>query len=115
MLTRQLVGIVVNCSPREIVNRQIGAISKGTTRKIKRDHSPCHGMERGQYRTPGTGRNRPLSFSKMGHSHAEVNGGGGLQTHIRIAPFSPVRHDPTTASARPRAEAVSFGPLADSK
>jgi hypothetical protein len=30
----------------------------------------------------------------MGHSHAEVNGGGGLQTHIRIVPFSPVRHDP---------------------
>jgi hypothetical protein len=39
MLTRQMVGIVVNCSPREIVNRQIGAISKGTTPKFKRGHS----------------------------------------------------------------------------
>jgi hypothetical protein len=31
MLTRQLVGIVVNCSPREIVNRHIGN-QKGTLR-----------------------------------------------------------------------------------
>jgi hypothetical protein len=31
--SRQLVGIVVNCSPREIVNRQIGAKSKGTNSK----------------------------------------------------------------------------------
>ena len=36
MLTRQLVGIVVNCSPREIVNRQIGAISKGDHSKIQK-------------------------------------------------------------------------------
>src|SRR5258708_7281053 len=33
MLTRQLVGIVVNCSPREIVNSQIGAKSKGANSK----------------------------------------------------------------------------------
>jgi len=31
---------------------------------------------------------------------------GGLRTHVRIVPFSPVRHDPKTASARPRAGAV---------
>jgi hypothetical protein len=43
MLTRQLVGIVVNCSPREIVNRQnwceikrdqILKIKKGTTHQV---------------------------------------------------------------------------------
>jgi hypothetical protein len=56
MLTRQMVGIVVNCSPREIVNGQIGAISKGTTPKFKRGHLRNFGWKGANtpnYRRPG--------------------------------------------------------------
>jgi hypothetical protein len=37
---------------------------------------------------------------KTGHFHAEVNGGNGSQTYIRIVPGRP-RHSPKTASAHP--------------
>ena len=40
--------------------------------------------------------------------NAEFIGGGELRTHIRVVPFCPSRHNPKTASARPRAGAVSL-------
>jgi len=50
-------------------------------------------------------------FRPIGHTlHTEVNGGGGLRTHIRTVPVAsaPVRHFLDAAPACPRAGAVCF-------
>jgi hypothetical protein len=57
-------------------------------------------------------------WPELGHSpfqnsptrNAEFTGDGGLQVHIRIVPFSPVRYTPKAASACPLKLGPPFRP-----
>jgi hypothetical protein len=46
----------------------------------------------------GTG----LRYWRIGHPHAEVNGGGGSQTHIRVVPFLPLGTTPRRPQLPPK-------------
>jgi hypothetical protein len=50
----------------------------------------CSGFSVWSYPRPGTGRDRPLALSKWATNNAEFIGGGGLLTHIRVVPGSPL-------------------------
>jgi hypothetical protein len=59
-------------------------------------------------RLGGTG----LRYWRIGHPHAEVNGGGGSQTHIRVVPFLPLGTTPRRPQLPPK---LGSFPLAHSR